>query len=52
MERLGLRLEPNAEALKQVLAQLRLAYVEVSGGGDVFGDGEISGGNAPGAVAD
>lgn len=31
VEGLGLRLEPNAEALKQVLAQLRLAFVEVSG---------------------
>lgn len=31
VEGLGLRLEPNAEALKEVLAQLRLAYVEVSG---------------------
>lgn len=35
VEGLGLRLEPNAEALKQVLAQLRLAFVEVSG--DVSG---------------
>ena len=46
VESLGLRLEPNAEALKQVLAQLRLAYVEVSGSGEVSG-GEISGGDAP-----
>ncbi len=30
---LGDRLEPNAEALRQVLAQVRLAFVEVSGGG-------------------
>ena len=48
VEGLGLRLEPNAEALKQVLAQLRLAYVEVSGGGEVSG-GEISRGDAPDA---
>ena len=31
VEGLGDRLEPNAEALRQVLAQLRLAFVEVSG---------------------
>ncbi len=32
VEGLGDRLEPNAEALRQVLAQVRLAFVEVSGG--------------------
>ncbi len=43
VEGLGLRLEPNAEALKQVLAQLRLAFVEVSGGVEGSGSGEVSG---------
>ena len=42
VEGLGLRLEPNAEALKQVLAQLRLAYVEVSSG-EVMGSREAPG---------
>lgn len=32
VEGLGDRLEPNATALRQVLSQVRLAFVEVSGG--------------------
>ncbi|MEP6625623.1 MAG: hypothetical protein ABJC79_14345 [Acidimicrobiia bacterium] len=43
VEGLGARLEPNADALAQVLAQLRLAFVEVSGPGQVSGPGEVSG---------
>jgi hypothetical protein len=38
VEGLGVRLEPNADALKQVLAQLRLAFVEVSGQGQASGE--------------
>lgn len=38
-EGLGDRLAPNAEPLRQAVAQLRLAYVEVtSGGGEPAGD--------------
>ena len=40
---LGDRLEPNTAALRQVVAQLRLAFVEVSGMGEVSGVGEASG---------
>jgi hypothetical protein len=42
-EGLGERLEPNAEALRQVLAQLRLAFVEVAG----HAGGETSAGAPP-----
>ena len=42
VEGLGVRLEPNADALRQVLAQLRLAFVEVSGMGEVSGMSEAS----------
>ena len=42
VEELGARLEPNADALRQVLAQLRLAFVEVSGMGEVSGSDEVS----------
>jgi hypothetical protein len=34
VDALGDRLGPNAEPLRQTVAQLRLAYVEVAGGGD------------------
>jgi hypothetical protein len=33
VDALGDRLGPNADPLRQTVAQLRLAYVEVSGGG-------------------
>lgn len=33
VDSLGERLEPNTAALRQVIAQLRLAYVEIAGGG-------------------
>ena len=49
VEGLGSRLEPNADALAQVLAQLRLAFVEVSGQDEVSGPGEVS---SPGEAAE